>query len=159
MASALKQKIEADLKQALKDRAAEKLVTLRMLSAALHNREIEKRSKGGNPASAGELSDEEVLEVVGREAKKRKEAAEFFMKGDRKELAEKENSELKLLEIYLPAQMSEAEVRKIVEGVVSRMQGEKNFGKLMGETMKELKGKADAKLVGEILKEKLTHLK
>lgn len=109
---------------------------MRFLSAAIHNREIEKRTKTGQ----AELSGEEVLEVLAREAKKRKEAAELYEKGNRPELAKKEIAELQIIKKYLPEEMSGAEIEKAVEAAVAKLQpaGAKDLGRVMGEAMKRL---------------------
>jgi uncharacterized protein YqeY len=119
----------------------------------LHNRIIEKKGKGEEAT----LSDEEVLDLIRREAKKRKEAANLFTEGNRADLAEKELKELKILEVYLPAQMSEEDVRKEIVAIIKSMGpvDPKDFGKVMGAVMKQLKGKADAGLANKILKEQL----
>jgi uncharacterized protein YqeY len=149
----LAEKINRDLIQAMKNKEELKTGTLRLLSAGIHNREIEKKSKSGSP----DLSEDDVLEVLRREVKKRKEAAEIYRKGNRPELAEKEESELKVLEAYLPAQLDADAVRKIVEEAIAAVkpEGAKDFGRVMGEAMKKLKGVADSSLVSGIIKEKL----
>jgi len=147
----IKKKIAEDLKQSFKNHNTAKVETLRMLTAAVHNKEIEKKSKSNN----SDLSEEEILEVIAKEAKKRKEAIELFIKGNRNDLAEKEKEELKILEEYLPVQMNEVEVRKVVREILGGLGAVQNFGKAMGEVMKKLKGKADAKLVSEILKDEM----
>ena len=146
----LREKIQEDFKQSMKNQAADRLGTIRMLMAALHNREIEKKGKTNDSV----LTDEEVLEVIQREAKKRREAAELYTKGGRNDLAEKESRELLIFQEYLPKQLSDDEVRKILAEVIAKsdLKTEKDFGKLMGEAMKSLKGKADAKKVGEMLR-------
>lgn len=151
---ALKEEILGDVREALKEQDAPRAGTLRMLSAAIHNREIEKRGKTGSY----DLTEEEVQEVVQREAKKRREAIELYEKGSRAELAEKERAELKVLERYLPAAMETEELKACVEGVVARLgaTGPTAFGKVMGEVMKEVKGRADAKAVGELVRERLS---
>lgn len=145
----LKEKISSDLKEAMKSGDAARLGVLRMLVSALNNRKIEKRAKTGVEV---ELTDEEVLEVIAKEAKKRKESVELFNKGGREDLASGEKSELVILSAYLPEQMGEVEVRKIVEKIVAAS-GVKEFGPAMKEVMKELKGKADASVITQILKE------
>lgn len=149
----LEAKIKSDFITAFKARNAEVADTLRMLQSALHNRIIEKKGKGEEAT----LSDEEVLEIIRRESKKRKEAANLFTEGGRADLAEKELKELKILEVYLPAQMSEEDIRKEVAAVIASMGpvDPKDFGKVMGAVMKQLKGKADAGLANKILKEQL----
>lgn len=146
----LAEKIHSDLNKAIKEKQQIIVETLRMLFSNMHNKEIEKKGKGIEPT----LTDEEVIEVISKEVKKRKEAATLYTQGGRADLAEKEKSELSVLEVYLPAQMSADDVLKHVQVVVKRMRdsGEGQFGKIMGEAMKELKGKADAKLVGDMVK-------
>jgi len=149
----LKERINSELIQALKQRNDVKVGTLRLFLASAHNREIEKKGKGENP----ELSDEELLDILGKEAKKRKEAMEIYVKGGRPELAEKEAGELRILEGYLPAQLDAAAVLKIVDEAIrmTKPAGAKDFGRVMGEAMKKLKGVADPALVTKLIKEKL----
>ena len=149
----LHQQITDDLKIAMKAANEFEVGTLRMLSAALHNKEIEKKGKGLEAV----LSDEEVIEVLTREAKKRKEAAELYVKGNRNDLAEKETKELEFIKKYLPEQMSQEEIEKIVKAALEKTGARevKEFGKVMAEAMKDLKGKADASVVSEIVKKLL----
>lgn len=153
MAGNLKERINKDLIQALKDKDELKLGTLRLFSAAVHNREIEKKGRGEEI----ELTGDELLEILRREVKKRKESIEIYAKGHRPELAEKEGKELKILENYLPAQLDAIAVEKIVHEAIETVKpaGPKDFGKVMGEAMKKLKGVADAGLVNKLIKEKL----
>lgn len=149
----LYQKITGDLKKSLKSGDGFRLGILRMLSAALHNKEIEKKSKGQDSI----LSEDEIIEVLLKEAKKRKEAAEIYQKGNRNDLSEKETKELEIIKKYLPEQLSKEEVEKIVIATIEKINAVavKDFGKVMAEAMKELKNKADASLVSEIVKDKL----
>lgn len=147
---ALRDEINNNLKVAMKAGQALEVETLRMLNAALKNKEIEKKGKG----EVGELTDEDVQEVAGKEVKRRKEAAEIFVQSNREDLAEKERKEIEILSKYLPAQMSREEVEAVIDRVVKA--GGSDFGSVMKEAMKELKGKADGKLVGEIIKSKLS---
>jgi uncharacterized protein len=138
------EKIKNDLKGALRNQDTLRLSTLRMLISSIHNREIEKKSKGEEM-----LSDEEIVVVVRSELKKRRDAADGFAKGGRREAAEKEQAEAKILESYLPAELSDEEVLGVVKEVVAGM-GEvtmKEFGKVMGEAMKRLGGQAGGDLV------------
>ncbi|MDO8574434.1 MAG: GatB/YqeY domain-containing protein [bacterium] len=143
-------KINQDLKSALKNRDIEKTAVLRFILAQVQNKSIEKRGTGDSP----ELSDEEVTQVLQKEFKKRKEAIELFKKGGRNDLADKETSELKFFEGYLPVELSRDEIMKVVEKVMAG--GGKDFGVLMKEAMKELKGQADGKIVSELVREKLS---
>ena len=144
----LQQKLVSDLKEAMKAGNADKVGVLRMLNAALQNQAIVK----GKDAV---LTDEEVTAVLMREAKKRKESVEAFIKGGRPELAEKEKAELAMLEIYLPKQMSREEVVVVVEKVLAGLADKSNQGLVMKAVMQELKGKADGKTISEIVREKL----
>lgn len=145
-------RITSDFKTTMKTGGI-KLGTLRLLRAALHNREIEKRSKG----ETCDLTDEDVLEVVMREIKKRREAMEMFAKGGREDSAAQEKAELAILEIYLPPQMSEEDAKKVITEAVKKTGAvtAKEFGKVMSEAMKALKGKADSSLISRLIKEQL----
>jgi len=162
----LRQKITDDLKSAMKAGKEFEVGVLRFLLSALHNKEIEKKSRGLEP----NLSDEEMIEILSREAKKRKEAIEIYTKGGRNDLVEKETKELEIIKQYLPEQLSEEEIEKIVLATIEKI-GAKDIkdpegkpsvsygaslGRVMGEVMKELKGKADASLVSKIIKKHLS---
>jgi len=147
------QRIKEDLKEALKAGDGFRVGTLRMVLSSLHNKEIEKKGKGQEP----KLTEEETIEVLMNEAKKRKESNEAYLKGNRNDLADKEKKELEIITVYLPKQLSEEEIKKIVQETIQKIgaQSEKDFGKVMGLLMKELKGKADTKLVSQIVKKSL----
>jgi len=113
----------------------------------LQNREIEKRGTGQAPV----LGDEEVIEIMQREVKKRREAIELFRKGGRPELAEKEEKELIFINEYLPARMRREEIVVLVCEL--KKSGLNDFNSLMKEAAKATKGKADGKLVSEIVRE------
>ncbi|MDP4007033.1 MAG: GatB/YqeY domain-containing protein, partial [bacterium] len=104
-----------------------------------------------------ELSGEEMQDVVATEAKKRREAAEAFLKGGRPELAEKEKKELQVLLAYLPEQLTEEQIRHFVKEAIvkTEAQSPKDMGKIMGELAPKVKGKADGALVANIVKELL----
>jgi uncharacterized protein YqeY len=145
----LQAKIMSDLKEAMKAGAADKVGVLRMLNAALKNKAIEK----GKDAV---LTEEEAMQVVMREAKKRKESILAFEQGGRPELAEGEKKELAVLEQYLPKQMSRDEVVAAVEQVLAGLADKSNQGLVMKAVMAELKGKADGKMISEVVKEKMS---
>lgn len=130
------------------EKRADELSALRMLIVAAHNKEISIREKG-----AAELSDEQIIEVVASEIKKRKDSVEAYVAGGRPELADKETTEIKILQKYLPAQLSDDELEKIVQEVVAS--GADNFGKVMGQVMARVKGKAAGARVGELVKKLL----
>ena len=147
----LKDKISDDLKTAMKSGDKVRLETLRTLRAVLMEKEIEKRGSG-NPVSG-----EDEMAVLMTAAKKRKESIEQFEKGGRTELAEQEKKELTIIQEYLPKQMSQEEVIKIIDeqAALSGAATAADFGKLMPLVMKQLKGKADGKVVQELVKKKL----
>lgn len=147
----LKEQLNSDLRQALKSRNQSVVDVLRLLNASIHNKEIEKRAKADNQ----ELTDEEIIQVLNTEAKKRREASEIFQKGSRNDLAEKEGKELVIINVYLPKQLTSQETESIISEIIKRL-NIKDFGQAMKAVMQELKGKADAKLVAEIVKKKLT---
>ncbi len=138
----LKQKIREDMKQAMRAKEAQKLSVLRMLISAINYAQIDTK---------GEMDEKAVEQVLRREAKKRRETIEAYRQGGREESAQKEEFELKIIEAYLPQQMSEEEVRAKVKEILGGQ--ELNFGQAMGMVMKELKGKADGGLVNKIVRE------
>lgn len=144
-------KINEEFKKAIVLKDELKVSTLRMLKAGIQNMEIELRTK------RKELNDESVLGVVGREVKRRKESIEAFVKGLRQDLADKERKELEILLNYLPAQLSDEQLREIVQKKIKEIgaTGPADFGKVMGPVAKETKGKADGNRVSQIVKEEL----
>lgn len=139
-----------DMKAAMKSGDAFALGILRMAIAAVNTKSIEKRGKGLPP----EMSDDEVMDVLAKEAKRREDAATQFTEGGRPELAEAELKEREFLAQYLPAQMSREEVSVAVDAIIASASA-KDFPMIMKEAMAQLKGRADGKLVGEIVKERL----
>lgn len=163
----LKAKIQENLKTALKEKKEAELSVLRMLLAALNNKETEKRTKIWKQKPGlkteelekeSQLADEEVLDSVANEIKKRREAIELYEKGGRAELAGKEKEELEILKKYLPEQMSEEEIKKLVQKAIESTGATsvKEMGKVMAELMPKVKGKADASLVSKIVKDELS---
>ena len=150
----LHQKISDNLKETMKAGQEFEVGVLRMLLSALHNKEIEKKGRGLEPA----LLDDEAIEVLSREAKKRKEAVEIYQKAGRRDLAEKEARELEIVKKYLPEQLSGEKIKKIAAAAVEKTGAKdiKDFGKAMGEAMKELKGRAEASTVSEAVKKLLS---
>lgn len=150
----MKSKIIVDIKNAMRAKNELKLSVLRMLSSAIHNKEIEKRAKTGKEE---ELGEEEIVAAIRTEVKKRRDAIQEFEKGNRKDLVDKESAELKILEEYLPAEISDEEIEKIVKDVVAGF-GEitqKDFGRIMGEVMKRVKGQASGDRVSGAVKKLL----
>lgn len=150
----MKEKILQDIKEAMRAKDELRLSVLRMVSSAIHNKELEKRAKSGK---VEELTEEETVAVVRSEVKKRRDAIMEFEKGGRKDLVEKESAELKILEAYLPQELPDEEIEKIVREVIAGL-GEvtsKDFGRVMGETMKRVKGQASGDRVSQAVKKLL----
>ena len=143
----LKEKLKADLVAAMRAKEAEKLSVLRMLATAIQTKEIALR-KGEDVV----LSDEQVLEVIASEVKKRKDSVIAYEDGGRPELAQKEKEEIKILEIYLPEQMSDEELEQIVKAAAAEAGPGANFGAVMGKVMGKVKGKADGNRVSAMVK-------
>ncbi len=143
----LKEQIEAKLKEALKSKNEVEVSTLRLLTAAFHNMEIEKHTQGGT-------EEKDYGTVVKKEAKKRQEAIEAYRTAGRTEAMEREEAELKILSRYLPEEMSEAEIKKIVDAVVAE-KGTDNVGMLIGEVVKRSEGRADGGVVSKLVRERL----
>ena len=150
----LKEGIKEDLKKAVKEKNEITSSTLRLFLAALFNKEKEKKYKTGEE----ELTEEEILEVAAIEAKKRREAIREYEKGERQELADKEALELQVLAKYLPEQLSEQELKDIVQEAIKETgaQNMKDMGKVMSHAMPKVKGRADGSQVSQILKELLS---
>jgi uncharacterized protein len=144
------ERLKKDLTDALKSKDPNRVNTIRGLIASVHNEEIAKRSKGVE----SEMTNEDVIKVLQKEAKKRKEAIEIYSKAGREDLESKEKAELEVISAYLPEEMSREEVESVVDKVLSS--GETNFGKVMGGVMREVAGRADASLVSEIVKGRLS---
>lgn len=141
----LEQSINNDLKQALKNKENVKVSTLRMLRGALQNLAIEKK--------ADTLNDQEVFLIVRRELKKRHDAIDAYRSAGRKDLLELEEQEAKILTEYLPAMLSDVELNGIIDEVIAG--GNNNFGQAMKAVMAKTEGRADGKLVQQLIKEKL----
>ncbi|MDO8590178.1 MAG: GatB/YqeY domain-containing protein [bacterium] len=144
----LHQDIREQMKEAMKARDALRLNVIRGLLASFTNEAVSKKRKPDE-----ELSDEEVLTVIGRAVKQRKDSIEQFEKGGRTDLAEVEKSELSILETYLPQQMSKDEIVAYVKSKQAElgMTDPAKKNQFMGTIMKELKGKADGTLVKEVI--------
>jgi len=163
---ALKQKIQENLKTAIKEKKETEVSTLRMLSAAITNKEKEKRYKISKTkkelsesvlGEESQLNNEEIIEVIFSEVKKRKEAILEFEKGNRQDLTNKEKEELEILQKYLPEQLSEEEIKKLAKEAIEKVgaKEQKDMGKVMAELMPKVKGRADGGLVSKIVKESL----
>lgn len=144
----LKDKIKEDLKNALKQRNTVDSGAFKMLWAAIINKEIElnKKTEG--------LSDEEILSVIRSEAKKRQDSIDAYLKGGRPELADNEREEQELLKTYLPADLSNEEIEKIIQEAVVESE-KKDFGAIMKIVMVKIRGRADGQRVSAKVKEAL----
>jgi hypothetical protein len=150
--ASLFEKINDDLKKAMKEKQVFELAALRLLLAALKNKKIEVIGSEDK-----ELTDEQVIAVAGSEIKKRKDSIEAYAAGNRPDLAAKEQQEIEIIGRYMPSQLSGEEVETVVKKIIAGL-GEvspKDFGRVMGLAMKELKGRSDGKLVGEMVKKVL----
>lgn len=146
----LKDRIKEDIKKALKEKKEVICLTLRGVSAAILNKEKEKKYKD----SVEDLTDEEIIDIISFEAKKRREAIVEYEKGNRKELADKERKELEVLQEYLPEQLSEEEIKVLITEAIKETGASdmKDMGKVMGVLATQVKGKADGGLVAKIVK-------
>ena len=146
----LQERLTEDVKTAMKAREAGKsrLSVLRMVKASIRNIEIDRKK---------ELNDEDVLDVLAKEVKMRRDSMEDFRKGNRPDLVAALEEEIAILAEYLPAQLSEEEVRALVDQAVSQAQAAtaKDMGKVMAILMPQVKGKADGKLVNTLVRERL----
>lgn len=147
----LKQQLRDELKKAMLDKDAFTLSVIRMLISAITYYEIEKGGAGY------EATDADVLTVIEKQVKQRKDSIEQFEKAGRQELADKEKAEMALLQKYLPEQMTEDEIRQAVQDAITQTGAStpQDMGKVMSALMPKTKGKADGSLVSKIVREKL----
>ena len=141
----LKETLNNDIKSAMKTKDKETLAVLRMIKTAVQAAEIDKKE---------ELNAEEELTILAREAKQRRESLAEFVKAGRDELVAKTEAEIEIVERYLPKQLSVEEVKEVIATVAEKIGAttQKEFGKLMGAVMQELKGKADGNVIKEQVK-------
>ena len=152
-ATTLKERLRSDLTQSIKDRDKVKSGTIRMVLTAITEAEV-----AGSEAI--ELSDRQVLDVVIREAKKRREAEEAYTNAGRTELAEKEHSESQVLADYLPRQLTQSEISAIVSDAIAATGaaevGVRGMGKVMAQVTPQTKGKADGSVVAAEVRRQLS---
>jgi len=141
----LKEQLNEELKTAMKAKDETRVGTIRLLKDAISKFEIA-RPKDAPPLTAGEL-----LGIVDKQVKQRREAIDLYEKGNRPDLAAKEKSELGILETYMPQQLSRDEIKAEVESIIAAL-GTKEFPKVMREASAKLKGRADGKTVNEVVK-------
>lgn len=140
----LRDEIQTQMKQAMRDKDQVRLAAVRFLWSEIRNEEIDNK---------GDLTDEQVLNVIAREVKKRKDAIEQMQQVGREEMVTEEQAKLDILMEFMPEQMGREEIEKVVDELMKS--GATEFGPLMGQVMAKLKGKADGKTVQEVVKEKL----
>ena len=144
----LKTQITDDMKTAMRAKDKERLATIRLIQAAIKQREVDERI---------ELNDEQVLQILNKMIKQRRDSITQYTAGDRKDLADKEAAEIETIITYLPAQLNEDEIAQEVTQAItdSGAAGPKDMGKVMGALKGKLQGKADMGLVSKLVKEKL----
>jgi hypothetical protein len=141
----LEERLETDLRSAMRAGDSERVTTLRLLRAALKNASIEAR---------GPLSEEDVIAVLGRQAKQRGDSIEAYRAGRREDLAKAEERELAIILEYLPRQLGREEIEVATRGAIETLgaSGPGDIGRVMGQLMRDLKGQADGRLVGEVVR-------
>ncbi|ABV33965.1 MULTISPECIES: GatB/YqeY domain-containing protein [Pseudothermotoga] len=144
----LKERLAFDLKDAMKNRNEAKIRTVRLLMSAIKNFEVEKMAQA---------TDEEIVQIMIKEAKKRIESIDMYKQAGRNDLVSEEQEELDIINSYLPEQMSEDEIRQLVMKIIrqNNLSNPKDLGTAMKLIMPQVKGKADGKLVNKIVKEYL----
>lgn len=141
------QNIDQDFKQALKEKDEIKLSTLRMLKSALQNQSIASKRQA--------MTEDDVLSVIQRELKKRRDSIAAFEAANRHDLADKEKTEAAILSAYLPEMLAEADIIKIIEAVMATGANANNFGQVMKAVMAKTKGRADGQTIQRLVKSKL----
>lgn len=144
---ALKEKLMEDFKDAMKSKDEVKKNTINLARAAIKQVEVDTRT---------ELKDEDILPIIAKQVKMRKDALADFEKGGRTDLIEAYKKEIEILEVYLPAQLTEDEIRVVVESTAKELGidgGKQNMGKLMGSVMAKVKGQADGGAVKKVVME------
>ena len=144
----LKERLTEEMKQAMKAKEKGRLSAIRMVRAAIRDKEIEKRN---------ELDDGGVLEVIANQIKKRKDAIELARQAGRDDLVESETAEVAVLEAYLPAQLTETEIEALAVQVIEEIgaTSRQDMGKVMGKLIPQVRGQADNALVSQIVRNKL----
>jgi len=145
----LEERLVEEMKQALKSNDKLRLSTIRMIRSALKNKEIELRKK---------LEDEDVVKVIQAMVRKGEESVEQFQTGGRMDLVEKEKKEIGILKSFLPQPLSQEEILKIIDQSIQETEASslKDIGKVMKSVMPKIGGKADGKLINQLVKEKLS---
>ena len=152
----LRDKITGEMKTAMREKEALRLSTLRLVSAAIKDRDIAKRGEGGDGADSG-VGDDEILQILGKMVKQRLESARVYEEGGRLELAEKELAEIKVIEDFLPRQLDETEAAAAIEAAIAATGADsiRDMGKVMGELKSRYTGQMDFAKVGPAVKSRL----
>ena len=150
----LRTRISESLKQAMRDKAADRLSTLRLINAAIKDKDIAVRATGNDDG----VADDEVLAILGKMAKQRQESARAYEEGGRLDLAERENAEIEVIEEFLPRQLTEAEGAAAVEEAIADQNASsiRDMGKVIGVLKGKYTGQMDFGKVGPMVKEKLS---
>ena len=149
----LRDQLQTALKEAMKAKQADRLSTLRLINAAIKDRDIANRGEGGE----GEISEAEILAALGRMVKQRQESARAYEEGGRLELAEKETAEIKVIEEFLPRQLEAAEVEAAIAAAVAEVGATsiRDMGKVMAVLKVKYTGQMDFAAVGPRIKDRL----
>ena len=150
----MRERIATALKLAMKEKDRERLSTLRLINAAIKDREIAMRSEG---EGEGKVGDAEVLAIMGKMVKQRQESARAYEEGGRLELAEKELSEVAVIEDFLPRQLSDDEVSAAIDGAIAQLGADsiRDMGRVMGALKAQYTGQMDFSKVGPMVKDRL----
>ncbi|WP_210092196.1 GatB/YqeY domain-containing protein [Ruegeria sp. HKCCSP346] len=151
----MRSRVNAALKQAMKDKAAERLSTLRLINAAIKDRDIAARASDNEEVKG--CGDAEVLEILGKMTKQRKESARAYEEGGRLDLAEREMQEVAVIEEFLPKQLDDDEVSKAIHAAITSTGAGsiRDMGKVMGELKTRYTGQMDFGKVGPMVKDQL----
>ena len=149
--STLKTKLEDDLKQAMRERNAQRRDVIRYIRSEIRNQEIRLRR---------DLEDDDAIQVLSRQAQQRRDSIEAFQSANRQDLVEKERAELEIITEYLPRQMGEDEIRALVAQTVAETgaTGPRDMGKVMSAIMPQVRGRAEGRQVSALVSEKLREL-
>lgn len=143
----IKNEIQTQINTALKAGNQTELKALRFVMSQIKYEEIAKQK---------ELTDEEVISLMQKEVKKRKEAIEMFKKGNRSDIVSDEEAQITVIQKFLPQQLSQEELKKIIDETVGNMPEEKNTGKIIGAVLGKVKGKADGLMIANLVRQKLS---
>ena len=144
----LKEKLNEDLKKYMKEKNTLALNTVRLVIAEIKNKEVEKNS---------EITDEEILQIIRKQIKMREDSIQQFRSANREDLAEKEAQELEILKNYLPEDLTDEELDKIIQGTIKELNAssKKDFGRVIKEVIQKVQGRADNKKISELISKKL----